>query len=122
MALLSPGYPLQQEGSVFTRPGAFHRLLLSSTRSELVFRTDIRKHVGICARDSPEIHGGVGAPRPPGFRPTLQLLRAVQGQGTEEAEITRGKSVRFPERPHRYILCRPFSDPGNFTEAVQKRI
>jgi hypothetical protein len=43
-------------------------------------------------------------------------------QGTQQAEITRGKSVWLTESSHGYILGRPCADAGNLAEAAEKYV
>src|ERR1051326_623110 len=97
-----------------------------------VRRRDCRSQISILARggafllpgrlapDTPEIHGGVGTPWPPAFRPHLQISRPLQADRSQEAEIAGGESIRLAHRPHGHVLHSPLANPGDLTELILK--
>ncbi len=66
------------------------------------------------------MYGCISAPGAPGFGAALKLARALQIQRAQQTEVTGGKGVGLPESSHRDVLCGPFADAGNFTEAGEE--
>ncbi len=66
------------------------------------------------------MYGCISAPGTPGFGAVLKLTGAGQIQCAQKAEVTGGKGVGLTESSHRDVLCGPFADAGNFTEAGEE--
>src|ERR1017187_3328245 len=98
------------------RHGACNGLLLSLTRNHFVFTNQA------LTRDSPEIHGSIRAPWPPGLGALLQIARGPKSHGTQKPEIAGGKGIGLPERSHRHILPGPFPNAGNFAQPFEKGV
>jgi hypothetical protein len=52
----------------------------------------------------------------------LQFTSAGKRHGAEKSKVAGGKSVWLSERAHRHVLCRPFPNARNFTQATQENI